>query len=42
MPVQPDDDGYLNLPESPGLGVEIDWAALEPLRVYTGAMETQF
>lgn len=41
VPVQPDEAGYLNLPESPGLGVEIDWTALESLRVHTGTMETQ-
>ncbi|MEX1252777.1 MAG: mandelate racemase/muconate lactonizing enzyme family protein [Dehalococcoidia bacterium] len=26
-------DGVVRLPDGPGLGVEIDWAALEPLRV---------
>jgi L-alanine-DL-glutamate epimerase-like enolase superfamily enzyme len=40
-PVWPDEDGYLNLPEAPGLGVEVDWTALESLRVHTGTMETQ-
>ena len=38
-PILPDDDGYLTLSDSPGLGVEIDWQALEPLRIDTGTME---
>lgn len=32
-PLEPGDDGILELPSAPGLGVELDWAALEPLRV---------
>jgi L-alanine-DL-glutamate epimerase-like enolase superfamily enzyme len=32
-PIVADADGYVTLAEAPGLGVEIDWAALEPLRV---------
>ena len=26
-------DGYITLPETPGLGIEIDWEAINPLRV---------
>jgi len=32
-------DGWMTLPEAPGLGVEIDWAALEQWRIGTGTME---
>ncbi|MCB0034733.1 MAG: mandelate racemase/muconate lactonizing enzyme family protein [Anaerolineales bacterium] len=38
-PFMPDADGYLTLGDEPGLGVEIDWQALEPLRIHTGTME---
>ena len=31
-------DGTVTLSDAPGLGVEIDWAALEPLRIHTGTM----
>lgn len=29
-----DSDGYADLDHAPGLGVEIDWAALEQVRVF--------
>ncbi len=32
-PLLPDGDGYLMLPEGPGLGVELNWEKIEPLRV---------
>ncbi|MCP4424671.1 MAG: mandelate racemase/muconate lactonizing enzyme family protein [Chloroflexi bacterium] len=32
-------NGIVTLSDKPGLGVEIDWQALEPLRIYTGTME---
>ncbi len=35
----PDGDATITLSEAPGLGVAIDWDALEPLRVHTGTME---
>lgn len=38
-PILPDEAGYITLPDAPGLGVEINWAALEPLRVKSGTME---
>lgn len=38
-PVLPDDDGLITLSETPGLGVTIDWAGLESLRIHTGTME---
>lgn len=38
-PVLADSDGWLKLPDAPGLGVVIDWEALEPLRVKAGTME---
>ncbi len=31
-PLRADADGYVQLPEGPGLGVELDWEALEELR----------
>jgi L-alanine-DL-glutamate epimerase-like enolase superfamily enzyme len=35
-----DDSGaIISLPDAPGLGVDIDWAALEPWRIQTGTME---
>jgi L-alanine-DL-glutamate epimerase-like enolase superfamily enzyme len=37
-PTVPDAPGSLTLPDAPGLGVKIDWAALEPLRIHTGTM----
>jgi L-alanine-DL-glutamate epimerase-like enolase superfamily enzyme len=33
------ENGTITLPDKPGLGVEIDWAALEPLRIDTGMMQ---
>jgi L-alanine-DL-glutamate epimerase-like enolase superfamily enzyme len=38
-PILPDEAGYITLSDAPGLGVEIDWQALEPLRIDTGTME---
>ncbi len=35
----PDSMGYVSLPDTPGLGVKIDWAALEPRRIHTGTMQ---
>jgi L-alanine-DL-glutamate epimerase-like enolase superfamily enzyme len=32
-PMVADADGYITLPDGPGLGVDIDWLALEPLRL---------
>jgi L-rhamnonate dehydratase len=26
-------DGYISLPDTPGLGIDIDWEAINPLRV---------
>lgn len=37
-PTLPDAPGSLTLPDAPGLGVTIDWEALEPLRIHTGTM----
>jgi L-alanine-DL-glutamate epimerase-like enolase superfamily enzyme len=37
--ILPGGDGAIALPDRPGLGVEIDWQALEPLRIHTGTME---
>jgi D-galactarolactone cycloisomerase len=37
-PTAPDAPGSLTLPDTPGLGLTIDWAALEPLRIHTGTM----
>ncbi|MEZ4732462.1 MAG: enolase C-terminal domain-like protein [Caldilineaceae bacterium] len=33
------EDGWVTLPSAPGLGVEIDWQALEQWRIGTGTME---
>jgi D-galactarolactone cycloisomerase len=38
-PTLPEPGGWVTLPETPGLGVRIDWQALEPLRVRAGTME---
>ncbi|HEX6386494.1 MAG TPA: mandelate racemase/muconate lactonizing enzyme family protein [Anaerolineae bacterium] len=38
-PIEPDAPGTITLPDAPGLGVEIDWQALEPLRIDTGTMQ---
>ncbi|MCP4363155.1 MAG: mandelate racemase/muconate lactonizing enzyme family protein [Chloroflexi bacterium] len=32
-------NGFVTLPDKPGLGVKIDWAALEPLRIDMGTMQ---
>jgi L-alanine-DL-glutamate epimerase-like enolase superfamily enzyme len=37
-PILPDAPATVTLPDAPGLGVTIDWAALEPLRIHTGTM----
>jgi L-alanine-DL-glutamate epimerase-like enolase superfamily enzyme len=39
-PILPDEAGFITLPERPGLGVAIDWEALEPFRIETGTMAT--
>ncbi|MFZ0545899.1 MAG: mandelate racemase/muconate lactonizing enzyme family protein, partial [Candidatus Promineifilaceae bacterium] len=38
-PLIPDGPGIITLPDKPGLGVTIDWPALEPLRIQVGTME---
>jgi len=38
-PTLPDDNATIRLPDTPGLGVTIDWDALEPLRIGMGTME---
>ncbi len=38
-PLEADDEGMMTLPAAPGLGVSIDWQAIEPLRIHTGAMQ---
>jgi L-alanine-DL-glutamate epimerase-like enolase superfamily enzyme len=35
----PDASGTVTLPDKPGLGVEIDWPALERWRIHIGTME---
>jgi len=40
VPIEADEQGYVTLPDAPGLGVELDWAALEPLRIHTGTMQS--
>jgi D-galactarolactone cycloisomerase len=37
-PTLPGDGAVIRLPDAPGLGVNIDWEALEPLRIHTGTM----
>ena len=32
-PIWPADDGWIYLPDQPGLGVSLDWQALEPYRI---------
>ena len=32
-PIVPDSEGYIMLPNEPGLGVSCDWASLEPLKI---------
>jgi L-alanine-DL-glutamate epimerase-like enolase superfamily enzyme len=39
QPIEPTAPGQLTLTDAPGLGVEIDWHALEPFRVKYGTME---
>jgi len=39
-PIEADEQGYVTLPDAPGLGVELDWAALETLRIHTGTMQS--
>jgi L-alanine-DL-glutamate epimerase-like enolase superfamily enzyme len=39
-PLVPDSSGYVTLPDAPGLGVKIDWPALETLRISVGTMES--
>ena len=41
-PILPDAGGAITLPEKPGLGVEIDWQALQPFRLDAGTMEAEF
>lgn len=38
-PLLPGPDATFTLPDAPGLGVAIDWDALEPLRIRVGTME---
>lgn len=38
-PILPESGGQVILPDAPGLGVQINWDALEPLRIHTGTME---
>jgi L-alanine-DL-glutamate epimerase-like enolase superfamily enzyme len=38
QPTRPGADGFITLPDAPGLGVAIDWEALERLRIDTGTM----
>ena len=38
QPIQAE-NGWVTLPDKPGLGVEIDWRQLEPYRLKTGTME---
>jgi D-galactarolactone cycloisomerase len=38
-PLLPSPPATIMLADTPGLGVEIDWQALEPLRISTGTME---
>lgn len=38
-PLLPDTEGCLTLPAAPGLGVSLNWAALEPYRFQTGTMQ---
>jgi D-galactarolactone cycloisomerase len=35
------ENGHVTLSEAPGLGVEIDWQAIEPYRIDTGTMATR-
>jgi len=38
QPLHTSGPGYIDLPDTPGLGVEINWAALEPKRITAGTM----
>jgi L-alanine-DL-glutamate epimerase-like enolase superfamily enzyme len=40
LPVTPDSPGIVTLPDTPGLGVKIDWQALKPLEISSGTMES--
>jgi L-alanine-DL-glutamate epimerase-like enolase superfamily enzyme len=40
QPIQVDAEGTITLPDASGLGVTIDWAALEPLRIHMGTMQS--
>jgi L-alanine-DL-glutamate epimerase-like enolase superfamily enzyme len=37
-PTVPGPDGLITLPDAPGLGVKIDWEALESLRIDKGTI----
>ncbi|MFN8456506.1 MAG: enolase C-terminal domain-like protein, partial [Anaerolineae bacterium] len=39
-PITPDSPGVVTLPDAPGLGVKIDWAALKSLEISSGTMES--
>jgi L-alanine-DL-glutamate epimerase-like enolase superfamily enzyme len=39
-PITPDSPGSVTLPDAPGLGVKIDWPALESLKIAAGTMES--
>jgi len=39
-PLQPSGPGYIDLPDTPGLGVTIDWERLEPFRIDIGTMKS--
>jgi D-galactarolactone cycloisomerase len=38
-PILPDAPATITLSDAPGLGVKIDWDAIEPLRIHVGTME---
>ena len=38
-PTLPDARASIRLPDTPGLGVKIDWDGLEPLRIEKGTIE---
>jgi L-alanine-DL-glutamate epimerase-like enolase superfamily enzyme len=38
-PILADSAGFVTLPDTPGLGVTIDWATLKPLRIHAGTMQ---
>jgi L-alanine-DL-glutamate epimerase-like enolase superfamily enzyme len=41
QPIEVDAEGYVALPDGPGLGAAIDWPALDALRIGTGAMQAE-